>query len=70
MKCLPALLAALITLHQPGGAIFVNPDEIMLVKAPGPDLVPRKFKASVLVHDTWVHVLETPAEVKRLRDGD
>jgi hypothetical protein len=28
----PIALAALITLHQPGGEVYVNPDEIMLVR--------------------------------------
>ena len=63
------MLAALITLHQLVGEVFVNPDEIMLVKPADPLLVPRVFKSSVLVHDTWIHVLETPAEVKALRDN-
>jgi hypothetical protein len=63
-------LAALITLHQPGGPIYVNPDEIMIVRSPDPEFVHRKFKASILIHDAWIHVLETPTEVKRLRDGE
>lgn len=71
MRWLPALLAALITLHQPSGEIYVNPDEIMLIKPCarwycGSD----QLKAAVLVHDKEIFVLETPAEVKRLRDGE
>jgi hypothetical protein len=64
-------IAALITLHQPDGRpIYVNPEEIIIVSPPDPEFGPRKFKASILIHDAWIHVLETPTEVKRLRDGE
>lgn len=67
MRWAPALLGALITLHQPSGEIYVNGEEIMLV-AP-PRHAASWAKAEVTVHDKTIYVLETPAEVKRLRDG-
>ena len=70
MRWGPPLLSALITLHQPSGAIYVDPEEIVIIRSPDPEMVPRKFKASILIHDIWIHVLETPSEVKRLRDGE
>ena len=69
MRWPSALLAALITLHQPSGVIYVNPDEIMVIQ-PGLSFnCSAQFKSAVTVHDRTLCVLETPAEVKRLRDG-
>ena len=70
MRWSPALLAALITLHQPVGPIYVNPDEIMVIQPAISFNCSAQFKSAVTVHDRTLCVLETPAEVKRLRDGE
>lgn len=69
MKNYLIMLAALITLHQPSGEIYVNPEEIMLIRPSKPPMAPREMRSAILVHDTWIYVIETPSEVKRLRDG-
>lgn len=61
--------AALITLHQPGGVVYVNPEEIMVVLPASPPNTPKGIRSQVLVHDKWVYVLETPEQVKAARDG-
>jgi len=70
MRWEPWLLAALITLHQPTGSVYVNPDEIMIIQPALSFNCSAQFKSAVTVHDRTLCVLETPAEVKRLRDGE
>lgn len=61
------VFAALIVLHQPDGKpIFVNPEEIIVV-APAGNI--GRGNAKLMLHDTWLFVLETPAQVKCARDG-
>lgn len=68
MKPWLLVLTALITLHQPDGKpIYVNPEEIIVV-APAGYL--GEGRAKVLLHDTWLFVSETPAQVKSARDGN
>lgn len=63
-------IAALLTLHQPGNEVYVNGDEIMIVTPPTKGAAAPWAKTEVVVHDRSIFVLETPAEVKRLRDGE
>jgi len=71
MRRLALIFSALITLHAPSGKeIFVNPDEIMIVREGGPPFDARHCKTEVVVHDREVCVRETPDTVKRLRDGE
>lgn len=70
MRWAPALLGTLITLHQPSGEIYVNGEEIMLIQPASSYFCRSVFKSAVRVHDNTICVLETPAEVKRLRDGE
>jgi len=69
MRWPPALLAALITLHQPSGAIYVSPEEINLIQPAANFFCAKVFKSAVTIHDKTICVIETPAEVKRLREG-
>lgn len=69
MTRLAALLfAAFITLHTPSGReVFVNADEIMMIR----DGIgcPAMPNTEVTVHDHTICVNETPAQVKQLVEG-
>jgi hypothetical protein len=61
-------LAALLTLHQPKDEVYVNPEDVIVVASPGAG-APPWAKSSVLMHDKWLYFLETPQQVRALRDN-
>jgi hypothetical protein len=67
MRVAAILLGVLITLHTPTGQeVYVNADEIMIIRSPIPYFTARGVGAEVVAHDREISVRETPAEVKRL----
>lgn len=61
------LFGVLITLHTPSGnEMFVNADEIMVIRSPIPYFAAKGVGAEVIAHDREISVRETPGEVKRL----